>query len=85
MRDEELSGQTVAGRYRIIESLGRGGLSDVYKAVDLRLQRVVALKVLPLASDIESKQHFLRQADSLADLNHPYKFCCSFLSPRLIF
>lgn len=67
------SGETLARRYRILETLGQGGTGTVYKALDVRLQRVVALKVVrsKVASDTEFRARFLREADALARLNHP--------------
>jgi hypothetical protein len=70
MRDEPI-GETFAWRYRILEILGQGGMGTVYKALDTRLQRLVALKVLQFAPDAESKQRFLTEAEALARLSHP--------------
>lgn len=66
-------GTTFAGRYEIIEELGRGGMGIVYKAEDTKLKRTVALKFIAphsLASD-EMKMRFVREAQSAASLNHP--------------
>jgi len=59
--------------YEIVELLGRGGMSEVYRARDLRLNRDVALKVLPpgFAQDAERAGRFRREARVLAALNHP--------------
>jgi serine/threonine protein kinase len=67
-----LSGLTV-GSYRLTSRLGAGGSGDVYLARDTRLDRDVALKVLPeaLAADGERIARFKREAQLLASLNHP--------------
>jgi eukaryotic-like serine/threonine-protein kinase len=59
--------------YEILELLGRGGMAEVYRARDSRLNRDVALKVLPLgfAQDAERAVRFRREARVLAALNHP--------------
>jgi serine/threonine protein kinase/Tol biopolymer transport system component len=64
---------TRLGSYEITASLGRGGMGEVYKARDTRLQRDVAIKVLPavFAADPERLARFEREAQVLAALNHP--------------
>jgi serine/threonine protein kinase len=59
--------------YKIQELLGRGGMGDVYKAVDLNLGRPVALKFLPAGSvtDEEDRARFVVEAQAAASLNHP--------------
>src|SRR6201981_195276 len=65
-------GQTL-GHYRIESKLGEGGMGVVYRARDARLNRDVALKVLPevFAKDAERMVRFEREAQVLASLNHP--------------
>lgn len=61
------------GRYRIVAALGAGGMGEVYRALDTRLKREVALKVLPpdLVTDPDRKRRFLLEAQSAAALSHP--------------
>jgi serine/threonine-protein kinase len=63
----------VGDRYLIEAELGRGGMSVVYRAVDRRLHRPVAIKVLPpeLAFNADVRERFLREAQTAAQLNHP--------------
>ena len=65
-------GRTVA-QYEVLEKLGEGGMGVVYKARDTRLNRFVALKVLPpdKVADPERKRRFLQEAQAASALNHP--------------
>ena len=65
---------TALGPYRIETPLGAGGMGEVYKATDTRLERTVAIKVLPehVAADPESRQRFEREAKTVASLSHPH-------------
>ena len=65
---------TKLGPYEIVSPLGAGGMGEVYKAKDTRLDRVVAVKVLPehLADNIELRQRFEREARAVSSLNHPH-------------
>jgi len=61
------------GPYEVLSPLGAGGMGEVYRARDTRLQRDVALKVLPadLAGDCDRLARLQREAQVLACLNHP--------------
>jgi TolB-like protein/Tfp pilus assembly protein PilF len=63
----------IAGKYRIVEEIGRGGMGIVYKAEDIKLKRCIALKFLPphLMSSPEFKERFLIEAQAAAALSHP--------------
>ena len=65
---------TTLGPYQIDAPLGAGGMGEVYKATDTRLDRTVAIKVLPehVANDPDLKQRFEREARTVAALNHPH-------------
>jgi len=65
-------GQTL-GHYRILEQIGAGGMGVVYQAYDTKLERNVALKVLPSGAlaDEPARKRFRREALVLAKLNHP--------------
>ena len=67
-----LEAGTQLGPYEIVAPLGAGGMGEVYKARDTRLDRTVAIKVLPehVASDPDLKQRFEREAKTISSLNH---------------
>jgi serine/threonine protein kinase len=67
------AGTLIAGKYRIIEEVGAGGMGVVYKAEDLKLKRCVALKFLPphLMDSPDLKDRFLIEAQAAAALSHP--------------
>ena len=68
-----LSSGTRLGPYEIVGPLGAGGMGEVYRARDTRLDRDVALKVLPrhLAQDRDALARFEREAKAVASLSHP--------------
>src|SRR5687767_1492846 len=65
---------TRLGAYEIVSLIGAGGMGEVYKARDSRLDRTVAVKTLPsrVASDPSLRQRFEREAKTLATLSHPH-------------
>jgi len=65
-------GQTIL-HYEILEKLGAGGMGEIYKAQDTRLNRLVAIKVLlgQSSSDPESRRRFIQEAQAASSLNHP--------------
>jgi serine/threonine-protein kinase len=62
------------GPHEILSAIGAGGMGEVYKARDTRLDRIVAIKVLPthLADRAELRERFEREARTIASLNHPH-------------
>ncbi len=62
------------GPYEIQSPLGAGGMGEVYRGLDTRLERTVAVKILPshLSEDAEAKQRFDREARTISSLNHPH-------------
>ncbi len=65
-------GRTIQ-QYQLLEKLGAGGMGEIYKALDTRLNRTVAIKVLPSAKsgDPERRRRFLQEAQAASGLNHP--------------
>jgi eukaryotic-like serine/threonine-protein kinase len=61
------------GPYEILSAVGAGGMGEVYRARDTKLDRLVAIKILPeaFAADTERIARFQREAKTLASLNHP--------------
>ena len=70
---DPLVGQLLDERYRVEAKIARGGMATVYEATDLRLDRRIALKVMPhaLADDDDFSQRFVREARAAARLTHP--------------
>ena len=68
-----LASGTKFGPYEIQSPLGAGGMGEVYRALDTRLDRTVAIKILPdhLSQSPEAKQRFDREARAISSLNHP--------------
>jgi len=73
-RSEALAGRLLDGRYRVLRPLARGGMATVYVALDTRLEREVALKVMhpALAHDPDFVARFGREAKAAARINHPH-------------
>src|SRR5262245_11556394 len=69
-----LSVGTRLGPYEIIAAIGEGGMGEVYRAKDKRLERTVAIKVIPsqLSGKAELKQRFEREARAISNLSHPH-------------
>ncbi|MFG2422058.1 Stk1 family PASTA domain-containing Ser/Thr kinase [Streptomyces sp. NPDC048448] len=70
---DPLVGQLLDGRYRVDARIAVGGMATVYRALDTRLDRVLALKVMhpTLAADVSFVERFIREAKSVARLAHP--------------
>jgi eukaryotic-like serine/threonine-protein kinase len=68
-----LTSGTKLGPYEIAAQLGAGGMGEVYRARDTRLERTVAIKILPahLSNDPEAKERFDREARAISSLSHP--------------
>ena len=69
-----LSAGARLGPYEILSALGEGGMGEVYRARDTRLERIVAIKVLTtaLAGDPQLRERFEREARAISSLNHPH-------------
>lgn len=70
---KSISPDTIIGHYRIVSKIGAGGMGEVYLAQDIKLDRKVALKILPadVASNRDRMERFIREAKSAAALSHP--------------
>jgi serine/threonine protein kinase len=71
--NKELEANTNLSHYRIISKIGAGGMGEVYLAHDTKLDRKVALKILPadLAANQDRMRRFVQEAKAAAALNHP--------------
>src|SRR5258706_9898966 len=69
-----LSAGTRLGPYQILAPIGAGGMGEVYRARDTRLDRTVAIKILPehLSSKPQLRERFEREARAVSSLNHPH-------------
>jgi serine/threonine protein kinase len=72
--EEVLKAGDKLGPYEVVARIGAGGMGEVYQARDTRLNRIVAIKILPshLADSAESRERFEREARMIASLNHPH-------------
>jgi eukaryotic-like serine/threonine-protein kinase len=61
----------IANRYRFVDTLGRGGMGEVWRAYDERLNRHCAIKVLRQTQDAATVERFSREARTLASIRHP--------------
>ena len=69
-----LSSGTRLGPYEIVAAIGSGGMGEVYRALDTRLDRVVAIKILPehISGKPQARERFEREARAVSSLNHPH-------------
>jgi eukaryotic-like serine/threonine-protein kinase len=68
-----IAGGTLLGPYQVTDAIGAGGMGEVYRALDTRLDRTVAIKVLPdhLSSDPLRRERFQREAKTISGFSHP--------------
>ena len=73
---DQLLGQVIDGRYRIIRVLGRGGMGVVYEAEQVTVERRVALKMMSaeLSEEPDVVARFIREAGHLCNLSHPVEY-----------
>src|SRR6266850_1028841 len=71
--NKQLSPNTILSHYRIVSKIGAGGMGEVYLAQDTKLDRKVALKILPadVAANQDRMRRFVLEAKAAAALNHP--------------
>ncbi len=71
--NQDLAASTILSHYRIVSKIGAGGMGEVYLAQDTKLDRKVALKILPadLAANQDRMRRFIQEAQAAAALNHP--------------
>jgi Tol biopolymer transport system component len=67
-----LAAGTTLGPYAVTAFVGAGGMGEIYKAKDTRLDRTVALKILPASQDPDRKARFEREARAISQLQHPH-------------
>jgi serine/threonine protein kinase/beta-lactam-binding protein with PASTA domain len=69
----DLTGELIDGRYQLIRQVGNGGMASIYEALDTRLDRKVAVKIMHphLAQDEQFVERFIREAKAAASLSHP--------------
>ena len=69
-----LAAGTRLGPYEILSPIGAGGMGEVYRACDARLDRTVAIKILPteVAADPDRRARFAREAKAVSQLAHPH-------------
>jgi eukaryotic-like serine/threonine-protein kinase len=74
VKESESINAAARDAYELLGALGAGGMGEVYKARDTRVERLVALKVLPneLTADREARERLNREARTLASISHPH-------------